>query len=73
MQRTRLKDEERCKAFFSYNKLRKAVYMRELMAGTRLHPDNKKEENISFWELWTPEEKEAQREREHLRTQTGQL
>jgi hypothetical protein len=41
--------------------------MRELMAGTRLHPDNEKEENISFWELWTPEEKEAQREREHFR------
>ena len=67
LQRARLKQEERCKAFFTDNKLRKAVYMKELLAGTPLHPDNEKEESILFWELWTPEEKEAQRERERLR------
>jgi hypothetical protein len=67
LQRARLKHEAHCRAFFADNKLGKAAYMQEIQAGTRPHPDGEKEENIPFWELWTPEEKEAQRERERLR------
>ncbi len=33
----------------------------------RLPPADERERNMQFWDLWTPEEKEAQKERERLR------
>jgi hypothetical protein len=54
LQMARLRHEARCRAFLADNRLRKKEYMKELQAGTRLHPDNEKEENIPVWELWPP-------------------
>jgi hypothetical protein len=45
----------------------KREHVKGTQAGTRLPPDDKRERNKQFWDLWTPEEKEAQRERERLR------
>jgi hypothetical protein len=44
-----MKHEMRCRASLADSKLRKAEYMKEIQAGTRLPPDNKREENIPFW------------------------
>jgi hypothetical protein len=45
----------------------KREHMKGTQAGTRLPPDDERERNMQFWDLWTPEEKEAQKERERLR------
>jgi hypothetical protein len=59
--------EKRYRAFLADDELKKREYMKRIQAGTRLTPDDEREKDILFWELWTPEEKEAQRERERLR------
>ncbi len=67
MRRTRVELEKRYRAFLADNEREKRKYMKGIQAGTRLPPDDERERNTQFWDLWTPEEKEAQWEREHLR------
>ncbi len=59
--------EKRYQAFLADDELKKGEYMKGIQTGTRLQPDDERERNMQFWDLWNPEEKEAQRERERLR------
>jgi hypothetical protein len=67
LRRARVELEKRYRAFLADNEREKREYMKGIQAGTRLPPDDERERNMQFWDLWTPEEKEAQRERERLR------
>ncbi len=58
---------EKCySAFLADNEREKREYRKGIQADTRLPLDDERERNMQFWDLWTPEEKEAQRERERL-------
>jgi hypothetical protein len=65
--RARMGLEKRYRAFLAVNEREERERMRGIQASTCLPLDDEKERNMQFWELWTPEEKEAQRERERLR------
>ncbi len=56
--------EKRYRAFLADNECERREHVRGIQASTRLPPDDERERNMQFWDLWTPEEKEAQRERE---------
>jgi hypothetical protein len=67
LRRARVGLERRCRAFLADNKREKREHVTGTQADTRLPLDDERERNMRFWDLWTPEEKEAQRERERLR------
>jgi hypothetical protein len=67
LRRARVGLEKRYRAFLADNEREKRERMKGTHAVTRLPLDDKRERNMQFWDLWTPEEKEAQRERELLR------
>ncbi len=59
--------EKRHRAFLAVNEREERERMKRTQASTCLPLDDEEERNMQFWDLWTPEEKEAQRERERLR------
>jgi hypothetical protein len=61
LRRARVGLEKRYRTFLVNNERER----RECATGTRAGTEG--ERNMQFWDLWTPEEKEAQRERERLR------
>ena len=67
LRRARMGLEKRYRAFLAVNEREEREHMKGTQASTRLPPDDERERNMQFWDLWTPEEKEAQRERERLR------
>jgi hypothetical protein len=54
-------------AFFAVNEREEKESMKRTQASTCRPLDDEEERNMQVWDLWTPEEKKAQREREHLR------
>ncbi len=67
LRRARMGLEKRYRAFLAVNERKERERMKGTQASTRLPPDDERERNMQFWDLWTPEEKEAQKERERLR------
>jgi hypothetical protein len=67
LRRARIGLEKRYRAFLAVNKREEKERMKGTQASTCRPLDEEEERNMQFWDLWTPEEKEAQRERERLR------
>jgi hypothetical protein len=67
LRRARMGLEKRYRAFLANKEREKREHMKRTQADARLPLDDEGERNIQFWDLWTPEEKEAQREQERLR------
>jgi hypothetical protein len=67
LRRARIGLEKRYRAFLAVNKREEKERMKRTQASACRPLDDEEERNMQFWDLWTPEEKEAQRERERLR------
>jgi hypothetical protein len=67
LRRARIGLEKRYRAFLAVNEREEKERMKRTQANTCRPLDDEEERNMQFWDLWTPEEKEAQRERERLR------
>ncbi len=67
LRRARIGLEKRYRAFLAVNEREEEERMKRTQANTCRPLDDEEERNMQFWDLWTPEEKEAQRERERLR------
>ncbi len=67
LRRARIRLEERYRTFLVVNEREEKERAKRTQAGSYQPLDEEKERNMQFWDLWTPEEKEAQRERERLR------
>jgi hypothetical protein len=61
LRRARMGLEKRYRAFLAVNEREEREHMKGTQASTRLPPDDERERNMQFWDLWTPEEKEAKR------------
>ncbi len=67
LRRARIGLEKRYRAFLVVNEREEKERAKRTQASTCQPLDDEEERNMQFWDLWTPEEKEAQRERERLR------
>jgi hypothetical protein len=67
LRRARIRLEERYRTSLVVNEREEKECAKRAQASTRQPLDDEEERNMQFWDLWTPEEKEAQRERERLR------
>jgi hypothetical protein len=67
LRRARIRLEERYRTFLVVNEREEKERAKRTQASTYQPLDEEEERNMQFWDLWTPEEKEAQRERERLR------
>ncbi len=67
LRRARMGLEKRYRAFLANDERERREHVKGTQASTRLPLDDEGERNMQFWDLWTPEEKEVQRERERLR------
>jgi hypothetical protein len=67
LRRARIGLEKRYRAFLAVNEREEKERMKRTQASTCRPLNDEEERNMQFWDLWTPEEKEAQRERERLR------
>jgi hypothetical protein len=67
LRRARTRLEERYRTFLVVNEHEERERAKRTQASTYQPLDEEEERNMQFWDLWTPKEKEAQRERERLR------
>jgi hypothetical protein len=67
LRRARMGLEKRYRAFLAVNEREEKEHTKRTQASTCRLLGDEEERNVQFWDLWTPEEKEAQRERERLR------
>jgi hypothetical protein len=67
LRRARIRLEERYRTFLIVNEREEKERAVRTRASSYQPLDDEEERNMQFWDLWTPEEKEAQRERERLR------
>jgi hypothetical protein len=67
LRRARIGLEKRYRAFLVVNEREEKERAKRTQASACQPLDDEEERNMQFWDLWTPEEKEAQRERERLR------